>query len=55
MCVCVCVWGGGGLGVICNFHISHNAPLLAPQILHNLCFLFVLSITAFSREIENNA
>ena len=29
----------------------HNAP----KILHNLCFSFLLSITAVPREIENNA
>ena len=50
VCVCVCV-----VGVIRNFHISHNAPYLPPKILHNLCFSFLLSITAISREIENNA
>ena len=36
-------------------HISHNASYLAPQILHNLCFSFLLGITAVLREIENNA
>ena len=46
---------GGGVGVIRNFHISHNAPYLPPNILHNLCFSFLLSIIAISREIENNA
>ena len=52
----ICVgWGGGGVGVIHNVHISHNAPYLPPKILHNLCFSFLLSITAISREIENNA
>ena len=29
--------------------------LLAPKILHNLCFSFLLGITAIPREIENNA
>ena len=38
-----------------HLHISHNAPYLLPQILHNLCFLFLLCITAFPKEIENNA
>ena len=38
-----------------HFHISHNAPYLPPQILHNLCFSFLLSIKAVPREIENNA
>ena len=40
---------------ICHFHNSHNAPYLPPQILHNLCFPFLLGITAVPREIENNA
>ena len=35
--------------------ISHNAPYLSPQILHNLCFSFLLGITTVPREIENNA
>ena len=38
-----------------HFHISHNAPYLPPQILHNLCFSFLLGITAVLREIEINA
>ena len=42
-----------------HLHISHNAPNLSPtpppQILHNLCFSFLLDITAVLREIENNA
>ena len=38
-----------------HLHISHNAPYLLPQILHNLCFLFLLRFTAIQREIENNA
>ena len=35
----------------------HSAPYLPhpPQIFHNLCFLFLLVITAVPREIENNA
>ena len=36
-------------------YISHNAPYFPPKILHNLCFSFLLGITAFPREIENNA
>ena len=43
---------------ILPFHISHDAPDLPPhhpQILHNLCFSFLLRITAVSREIENKA
>ena len=36
-------------------HISHNAPYLPPQILHNLCVSFLLGITAVLREIENTA
>ena len=38
-----------------HLHISHNAPYLPAQILHNLCFLFLLGITAVPREIENIA
>jgi len=37
-----------------HFHISHDAPYLPPQILHNFCFSFPLGITAVPREIENN-
>ena len=36
-----------------HVHISHNAPYLPPKILHNLCFSFLLGITAVPREIEN--
>ena len=35
-----------------TFPIMH---LICPQILHNLCFSFLLGITAVPREIENNA
>ena len=59
------VWGRGGEsphglggGDVWHFrllHISDNAPYLAPKILHNLCFSFLLGITAVPREIENNA
>ena len=38
-----------------HLHISHNAPSLPPQNLHNLWFSFLLGITAVPREIENNA
>ena len=38
-----------------DLQISHNAPYLPPQILHNLCFSFLLGITAVPRAIENNA
>jgi len=44
-----------------HLHISHNAPYLPPpphptkKIFHNLCFSFLLGITAVLREIENNA
>jgi len=37
-----------------NLHIPLNAPYLSPKILHNLCFSFLLAITAVPREIENN-
>ena len=29
-------------------------PVCPPKFLHNLCFLFLLGITAVPREIENN-
>ena len=38
--------------MIRNFHISHNAPYLPPKILHNLCFSFLLGITAVPRKIQ---
>ena len=38
-----------------HFHISHNAPYVSLKILHNLCFSFLLGITAVPREIEINA
>ena len=38
-----------------HFRISHNAPYLSPKILHNLCFSFLLGITAVPKETENNA
>ena len=41
--------------MIRNFHISHNAPYLPPKILHNLCFSFLLGITAVPRKIQSNA
>ena len=41
--------------MIRNFHVSHNAPYLPPKILHNLCFSFLLGITAVPRKIQNNA
>ena len=37
-----------------HFHISHHALYLLSKILHNLCFSFLLGITAVPREIENN-
>ena len=36
------------------FYISHNARYLSHKILHNLCFSFLLGITAVPRETENN-
>ena len=47
--------------LVLHFHISHNAPYLPPtrprqkKKFHNLCFSFLLGITAVPREIENNA
>ena len=38
-----------------HLHIAHNASYLPPKILHNLCFSFLLDITAVPTEIENNA
>ena len=43
-----------------HFHISHNAPYLPPPAPRrnfnlNLCFSFLLRITALPREIEKNA
>ena len=40
---------------IFTYATSHNAPYLPTKILHNLCFSFLLGITAVPREIENNA
>ena len=44
-----------------HFQFSHNAAYLRPlpppkkNMLHNLCFSFLLGITDVPREIENNA
>ena len=38
--------------VIRHFHIFHNAPYLPPQFLHNLCFSFLLGITAVPRDTD---
>ena len=43
------------LSRICHLHFSRNGPYLHPNILHYLCFSFLLGITAVPREIENNA
>jgi len=43
------------LSRIRHLHFSQNAAYLLPKILHNLCFSFLLGITAVLREIENNA
>ena len=44
-------------GALRQFRIPHDAPYSPPppQILYNLCFSFLLSVTAVPREIENNA
>ena len=42
-------------GALRHFRIPHDAPYLPPKILYNLCFSFLLSVTAVPREIENNA
>ena len=39
----------------CTSPIMHLICAPQPQILHNLCFLFLLGITAVPREIESNA
>ena len=39
----------------CTSTIMHLICPPPPQILHNLCFSFLLGITAVPREIENNA
>ena len=48
-----------GAGKKRHLHISHKAPYLPPppqkKKLLNLCFSFLLGITAVPREIENNA
>ena len=33
-------------------HISHNTPFLPPKILHNLCFLFLLGVTAVQEKLK---
>ena len=45
------------LGRFCKSvkYISHNTPCLPTKILLNLCFSFLVGITAVPREIENNA
>ena len=43
-----------GMSAIRHLHISHKAPYLQPEILHNLCFSFLLGITAVPRQTENN-
>ena len=50
----------GTLWPIRHLYISHKVPYLsppppAPQILNNLCFPFLLGITAVPIDIENNA
>ena len=37
-----------------HLRVSHNTPCLPPQILLNLCFSFLLGITAVPKEIDNN-
>ena len=42
----------------CNIHhfqVSHNAPICPEKKLHNLCFSFLMDMTAVPREIENSA
>ena len=42
------------MSAIRHLHISHNGPYLPPKILHDLCFSFLLGITAVPRETEND-
>ena len=35
-----------------HFHITHNAPYLPTKILHNLCFSFLLGITAVQEKLK---
>ena len=35
-----------------HLHFFYSTPCLSPQILHNLCFLFLLGITLVPRETE---
>ena len=35
-----------------HLHFFYSTPCLPPQILHNLCFLFLLGITLVPRETE---
>ena len=44
-----------GAEKIRHLHISHKAPYLPTEILHNLCFPFLPGIKAVPREIENDA
>ena len=37
-----------------HLHISHNTPCLPPKILYNLCFSFLLGITAVRKETDDN-
>ena len=43
-----------GMSAIRHLHISHDRPYLTPKILDNLCFSFLLGITAVPRQTENN-
>jgi len=36
-----------------HLQISYKTPCLPPKIVHNLCFSFLLGITAVPREIKN--
>ena len=57
-CVEVREWEQFFFSFIHHFHIFDNAPYLrlpTPQILHKLCFSFLLGITAVPRGIKTNA
>ena len=63
-CLCIFIYlffslvGGIGersvLWGIRYLHISHSTPCLSPQILHNLCFSFVLGIIPVPRSSKRN-
>ena len=53
---------GGGVGLVVDQYATSTFPIMhlicppspLPQILHNLCFSFLLGIAVVPREIENS-